>query len=229
MGGIFNPENTFWRGIGRFTDYLLLSLLWVGCCLPVVTIGASTTALYDAVSHCLQGNEPSPYGRFWSTFKRELVPAGIQTVLWGILLVLLGFGIRYLWAYTVAEGPGSALFLALYGILALLPIGILCWVFPLLSRFTWTPMGLLGAAFRFALGYLPYTILAEAALLVAAVVSFLWMGLPLILAPTLVARFWATLMERAFRKHMPQEEIPAEGAIEALEESSQAFEEGGEE
>ena len=41
-GGIFNPENGFYRVTEKLVDLVLLSVFWLFCCIPVVTIGPST-------------------------------------------------------------------------------------------------------------------------------------------------------------------------------------------
>ena len=46
MGGLFNYDNPIWRFVGRIWDLFILNLLWVLCSLPIVTFGASTTAMY---------------------------------------------------------------------------------------------------------------------------------------------------------------------------------------
>ena len=46
MKNLFNVENPVWVFMGKLVDMLILSGLWVICSLPVVTIGASTAALY---------------------------------------------------------------------------------------------------------------------------------------------------------------------------------------
>ena len=42
----FSLENPIWKFIGNLADFFLLSCLWYLCCLPVVTAGAATTALW---------------------------------------------------------------------------------------------------------------------------------------------------------------------------------------
>ena len=51
MASLFDPERPLWRGLGTLADVLVLSAMWFTASLPLFTLGASTTALYDAVSH----------------------------------------------------------------------------------------------------------------------------------------------------------------------------------
>ena len=45
MERFFNIDNPVWRFIGNIADMFLLSLFWYLCCLPVLTIGAGSTAM----------------------------------------------------------------------------------------------------------------------------------------------------------------------------------------
>ena len=46
MSRIFDPENKFWSFIGKIADVTCMSVLWAATSLPLVTLGASTTAFY---------------------------------------------------------------------------------------------------------------------------------------------------------------------------------------
>ena len=46
---IFNPNNLFFQGCSKIFDLVVLSALWLALCLPVVTIGPATAALYYTV------------------------------------------------------------------------------------------------------------------------------------------------------------------------------------
>ena len=48
----FNLDNPVFTALGKVVDCAWLSILWLLCCLPVVTIGVSSTAMYyTAVSY----------------------------------------------------------------------------------------------------------------------------------------------------------------------------------
>ena len=54
---------------------MALSVLWLLCSLPVLTLGAATTALYDSVVRCIRYKQPKPPTPASSVlFKNELVP-----------------------------------------------------------------------------------------------------------------------------------------------------------
>ena len=44
--GIFNPEHGIYRLTEKIADLLILSVFWLVCSIPLVTLGPATTALY---------------------------------------------------------------------------------------------------------------------------------------------------------------------------------------
>lgn len=60
------------RLLNRFIDLILLNVLWVVCSLPIVTIGASTTALYDITMRMALGEEVGLFRPFLRSFVHYL-------------------------------------------------------------------------------------------------------------------------------------------------------------
>lgn len=208
---IFDPEKGLWRLMSQLVDVLVLSLLWTFCSLPVITIGAATAALYDGAARGIRGGEQSPWKRFFRTFRQELGTSAVVTLIWGLFLAILAGILRILWQAQVNDVSGASIMLAAFLVLLLLPLGATCWMFPLLSRFTFRPVGLMAMSLRFAVGYLPYTLLIEVITALAALsVWMLWV--PVFVMPCVTALIWSLMMERAFRRYMPQEAAePPEG------------------
>ena len=80
-GRVFRYQGWLWRALNTLTDILALSVLWLLCSIPVLTLGAATTALYDSVVRCIRYKQSGPYERFFRTFKNELVPGLLLTLL----------------------------------------------------------------------------------------------------------------------------------------------------
>ena len=210
MNQIFNPENFFWKCFDKMADTLGLSLLWLLCSLPVVTIGPACAALYDAAARCVRGGEPAPYRRFLRTFRRELKPAVLCWLVWGGALLLLFCGYRIAAALAADSGSRAMAVLSVaYLVLMALPAGVLCWLFPLLSRFTYTFPALNRAALQFWFAHLPSTLAMTALLALCAQVSVRLMFFPLCFLPCLLALAHSLFAERAFRRHLPNPPGPA--------------------
>ena len=46
MKALFNADSPLMRFLSRVADIMLLNALWLLCCVPIVTAGAATTAMY---------------------------------------------------------------------------------------------------------------------------------------------------------------------------------------
>jgi len=209
MNQIFNPENFFWKCFDKMADVLGLSLLWLLCSLPVITAGPACAALYDAAARCVRGGEPGPYRRFFRTFRAEFKTATLSWLAWGGgMTALLASHILLLRSAQGSPAP-MALSMACL-VLAIAAAGVLCWLFPLLSRFEYTFGGLNRTAVQFLFAHLPSTA-AMAALLALAADITLQLVFPLCCLPCLLALAHSFFVERAFRKHLPGPE-PGEKA-----------------
>lgn len=209
FGSIFNPENKFWQGLDHLADLLILSLMWLVFSLPVLTAGAACAALYDAVARCVRGPEPMPWRRFWRTFRRELPGAAVVTLVWGALLVLLANALALIAAAAASGASAAAVVLIFCLVLMILPVGTACWMFPLLSRFSFRPVELMLTSLRLAVGYLPRTV--GLVLILAVSVLLVWVLLfPVVILPGAAAWLFGLLLEPVFRRYESGPDRPAE-------------------
>ena len=196
---VFNPEGLLWKPLGYVGELVMLSLLWGVCSVPLVTIGPATAALYDCAVRNVRQGEDELFARFFRTFKRELKPGALATLLWALLLAL-PFGLyRLLIPSLAGSNAGRALAVGTL-VLFFFLTAVLVWVFPLLSRFTFGFAGLNRTAFRLAFG----NILRSAAAALIAGLGFAacyFFTSPLIFVPGLAALLWSCLMEPVFRRY----------------------------
>lgn len=195
---IFDYNNSFWQWLSRLTDLFGLSLCWLLCSLPLLTIGAATTALYDGVYHGIRRGESPVYVRFFKTFVRELKTATLAT------LPALGLGAVCLLlrqvTRTMAAGGDPVAGLLLYGypVLFCLPLAVWLLAMALLSRFDFRAGALLKTAARLTMARLP-SAMAVAILTALAVRVMLWWYFSLAFLPALTALAASLFVERIFR------------------------------
>lgn len=140
--------------LGRFlncgVNLVILNLLWVICSIPIITIGASTTALYYSVSTMSRGEEQMTK-TFFKGFKMNFKQS---TLFWGLTL-LVGF-LLYWGIYIVSfwENARSAV-LMVFALPCLLFLMIISYAFPLLAEFETTIPRLLSNAILLSLGHFP--------------------------------------------------------------------------
>lgn len=68
---IFSPDGLYARVMNGFWNILVLSVLWMLCCLPVVTLGAASTAAYYAAAKVIRRKTGKIYSEFFSSFRRN--------------------------------------------------------------------------------------------------------------------------------------------------------------
>lgn len=203
---VFDPENLFWRLISRGVDFVGLSLFWIALCLPVVTIGPATAALYYTVVKVFRHKGDGAFGMYWRSFVQNLRRGIPATLIFLPVMALLFYGYLVM-AANVGTGMGAVVYMAYYVVL-LVPVGMFCYLFPIMGRFE---MGL-GSLFRtsllLALRHLPSTVVIV--LLTVQMVAFgVRMWWPVFFAPVLTTLLVSLFLERIFPKYLNEEERAA--------------------
>ena len=206
---LLRPDSGLMVTMTQLTDAIFLSLFWILGCLPVVTIGASCAALYDAAYRGFRQGEKHSWQRFWRVFRDNWKAGIVPTVLFLILLGLLVKGLVLVWNGAVLGRISWMLFSAA-GFLGVLALGILSLLFPLLSRFENTLGMLLKNTVLLGIAYLPRTLALG---IVNGVAIFLCARFvfPLFFLPALAALISSLFVEPIFKPFMP-EEITSEAA-----------------
>lgn len=201
MNRFFNPDSLIWRLCSRIGDVLGLSICWVFCCLPIFTIGAATTALYDSVAHCVIGDDPHSYGRFFRSFKSNFKVATLVTLI-GLVFVAAFIFFQGISLAAMQSGlDWAAIFSVGYKVLFCVPLMVFLTAFATLSRFEFKTLPLLKTSFQLVFSHLPSMVVILAAVLVAAwLCADIWF--PVLFLPALVAAAAAFFLERIFKPFM---------------------------
>lgn len=143
-----------------------LNLIWFVCCIPIVTIGASTTALYYTSLKIVRDEDHSLGRMFFRSFRENFRQS---TVLWLILLAagLFLAGDGYIVYRLRASSTGApavmwTLILALVIAAAVVYVIVLLFVFPLVASVSNTNWAMLKNSFFIGTHYLFCTILVFA-------------------------------------------------------------------
>lgn len=200
---LLKPDSALMITMTRITDCIFLSLFWLLCCIPVVTVGASFAALYDASYRTFRKNERNSWQRFFGVFRENWKAGIVPSVVflaagWGLLK-----GTIALWNLAVAGTMSWMLFAAL-AFVAVVLLGMLSILFPILSRFENSLGALLKNTVFLAMANLPRTAVLGA---INAVTVFLCARLvvPLFFLPSLAALFGSFTIEPMFRPFMNDE------------------------
>lgn len=196
------------RITNRLGELVLLNLCFVLCCLPIVTIGPASAALYAVCFRFGTKQEKNAVRSFFADFKQNLKQG---MLLWLALTVLC---LAVCWLMLLFLGASG---IARYGLLPSLVLLLVClivagYTFPLLSLFDNTCRGTLKNALILGISYLPRSVcvvmvnLAPVILLAADFMLFLRLSIFLVFLYFSAAAYVNTfLLRKVFAPFLPQE------------------------
>lgn len=134
MNTLFSPDSTLMRSLSTVADVMVLNLLFIATSLPVVTLGASLTALNFTAMRIATGECNSVTNDYFRSFRRNFRQA---TVI-GLVLALLA-GVLAAWFVVVTNLAFGTLvevlLLAAWYVLAFTFVTTALFVFPYLASF----------------------------------------------------------------------------------------------
>lgn len=208
MAEIFNYDNKFSQGLSKVFDILYVSVLWVLACIPIVTIGAATTALYYTVNKVVRHGRGYIWKDFWGAFRSNFKQS---TIVWLVVMAasaLLIFDTYVMW-HVAAAGQSIGKIYLFFTIVEIFVVMWAIYLFSYIARFENTTKATMKNAFIITFANLPRTLLMLAVLLLGVFLVYLF-TYSIVLVPGLCALLISYPMETIFRKYMSEEERAAE-------------------
>ncbi len=208
MRRLFDIDSKFMRGLIHIADCICLSVLWLVFSIPIVTMGASSAALYAAVYKYIRRDEGYLWRTFWDAFKENLKRS---TLAWlpalALLILLTVDALVFRSMYLQGKLIGNLYWVIL--VLICVAVTWTAWLSAYCARFN----GSVKDVLRFSL-----------LLMAAHPVKSLWVFLPILagaalilIAPVLLlivpaAACWigSVTMEKVFLLHMRPEDVEKE-------------------
>lgn len=135
MNWLLDSDSMFNRFLFRIFDTLMLAVLTIVCSLPIFTIGAAVSALYDMMIKIVLDKDSSLFKSYFKSFKKNFVKG---TLIWLICLAGIAFiGLNIYFMYVTGD-LNEKLRMVLFIIILLVTmsfafIGI--YAFPLQARY----------------------------------------------------------------------------------------------
>ena len=161
MKDLFSPDHPLMIQLTKLACTVWLNLLWVVCCIPVITAGASTTALFTVTLKMVKNEEGSVTAGFFKAFRENF---RFSTKVWlillslGIVLAVDGYvlyHLRYVNAFWAILTAAYLVVLIAYGM-------ILMYIFPLMAHFDNTVFAMLKNSLFVGVRFLFCTVLMAA-------------------------------------------------------------------
>ncbi len=200
---MFNYENPVWQFMGRIADLMILNAMALIFSIPIITIGASWTALYYCTVKIVRKEDTYVWKEFWNSFKSNFKQA---TIIWLILIPFLAilFVDVLMWYNDPTLLPKVLKVTTVIVICIVLAITI--YVFPILSHFDNTTRNTLKNAFLVSMINIPYTLYFMFLLLLPIVIVWIdlrFMMLDMLMGISLPALLASFGWSRIFKKLEP--------------------------
>ncbi|HHU73201.1 MAG TPA: DUF624 domain-containing protein [Clostridiales bacterium] len=205
MGNFFSIDNKFFTIMSKLADIMLISILYTVICIPIITIGPANTAIYYATVKVIRRDRGYLFREFFRSFRLNFKKGAIIGVVWTILITILGFDLIWSWISAKENVNYGSIFLGVFIAITVLLISFSIYVFPILSRFDMTIKQLVKAAFYMSIRHLASTV-SMLVLTVVCIYAVLNFSVLLFIIPGILTLVNSLLMERIFKKYMPQPE-----------------------
>lgn len=210
MGRFLSIDSPLMRGMSKVADLMILNLLVILTCVPVITIGASLSAMHYVLIKLNRNEGTSVFKMYFKSFKENLLQG---TVLWLINLVGLLFFSYDVYIFFFAPNtlpPVALIFVIAVGILFVMTS---MYFYPLQARFV-NPVGVtLRNAFFIMVINFPKSILMIIIYCLPVILMMLeslFIPMALLFGITVPGYMAVKLYSKVFAKIEPKEEEIAE-------------------
>lgn len=225
MSRFFDMDSPVMTALSRVCDLMLLNLLTLVCCIPIVTIGASVTAMHYVELKWARDEEGYILRPFFREFKNNFKQA---TAEWLIILavgILLGVDL-----YVVTQSPDMFPDFMVYviGAAAIVAFLVVQWIFLLQCHFYNTVRQTFKNSFIMAIAQFPRTLVMALCWIVSFLLFYLSLVTELQVIFPLVLLFFLSvpgylcckLASKPFAAFEPEEEEITEEESEAEKEEA---------
>lgn len=156
MSRFFNPDNPVMEFIAKVFDLVILNLIFIFSCVPIITIGASTSALSYVTFKMVRGEDPYIWRNFWKSFRQNFKHGPLVWIFSILIFIFLGMD------FYIINSQNTSLFAVvriLLWIVCAVALSVFLYVFPVISHFVCTTKQALKNALLMTFGHLPYTLM----------------------------------------------------------------------
>ena len=156
MSRFFNPDNPVMEFIAKIFDLVILNLIFIFSCVPIITIGASTSALSYVTLKMVRGEDPYIWRNFWKSFRQNFKQGTLVWIFSILIFIFLGMD------FYIINSQNTSLFAVvriLLWIVCAVALSVFLYVFPVISHFVCTTKQALKNSLLMTFGHLPYTLM----------------------------------------------------------------------
>lgn len=201
MSGLFKIEGPLYRFLDLVYCLVLTNALWIVFSIPLVTAGASTTALFYVTGKVVRGEDVKIVKDFWKSFRMNFFQA---TGVWLILFVL--FFLVYNSMLRVSALGDIADYVFAVQIFVFIEIVIVTvYIFPLISRYDVKFFRYFKLSFVLGNKHMLTTLLCLGSLGIIVLLLYQFLSLFSLVFVSLYALVSYYFIHRIFKKYTPED------------------------
>lgn len=164
---LFNFDSPLMQALGKMADLLWLNILTLICCIPIVTIGASLTAMNYVALKIARNEECYIAKDFFKSFRQNLKQATAIWLLIFLLILVLAGDFYIINNSDIAFGNVIRIIITVFAVALLFTV---IHVFPVLAKFDNTIRNTVKNAFLMSIMQFPKTLLMIVLYILPAVI-----------------------------------------------------------
>ena len=202
------PDSKFMRAWSTLVDGVWINILMLVTSIPIITIGASTSALSYVTLKMVRGEDPYIWQNFWKSFRQNFKQGTLIWIFSILVFIFLGMD------FYIINSQNTTLFAVIRMLLwcvCLVALSVFLYVFPIISHFVCSTTQALKNAVFMTFGHLPYTLVM---LVIAGLILYLCacsvktFALVVVISGicgfSVVAFIYSILFDRIFKKYEPE-------------------------
>lgn len=197
---MFQQDSLLVTILNKIADMVILSFLWCVFSLPIITIGASTAALYHCVIKVIRQDRGYVFSGFFSSFKENFKSSLGPTLFFIIAFAVCATGCYLFWNDTESIFASSYVILSMLLIL-LLAVAFLH-TFALIGRFNLNKSELFTVALRLTTRHIFRNILMLCLLIFASELTLQYIPLLFFIIPSGLAFLNSLIQEPLFTRYI---------------------------
>ncbi|MDY2629368.1 MAG: DUF624 domain-containing protein [Lachnospiraceae bacterium] len=167
---LFDMNGPLMNALRKLANIFLCNVMFCLLSLPVITIGASLTALFTCMQAILANDEDDVIAKqFWRAFKQNF---GQATMLWLFCFVIFGLLGFYYMIISHMTGMAGKLYMISFFVMCLLFLFGFQYLFPLQARYKNKVKYTIKNAWLLSIAAFPWTLLSIALVVGAVYISF---------------------------------------------------------
>lgn len=207
----FKLTSRFFVILGQLTNFIIINLLCILCCVPVITAGPSICAMYYCMLKISRKNEIHPFGEFFYSFRNNFKQGCILQIIVLLIGAILYFDLKLSLAFS-GNNMIFKIITCIFFMITFVFILMLTMLYPVQAQFSNTIKDTFKNALLLAISHLPYTFIMLLLNTLPVLLFLLWMDAFLFMIPFYVFIGFSAVcflncffLKKIFRPYLPEE------------------------